>query len=410
MIRIATAVAALILVLAGRDAPCARAQEEALVVRVYRISDLVMPTPAHPYPGLWLPGSTPAAGWGGMSGAGGFGGGGIGGGGGGGFFDVPPEALGQFGGAGAAGGGGIAAGDAVGGGGFLEGAPAGSSRFTVQDLIHAITAMVSPETWQDAGGAGSIIALGGNLVVNQVPPVHARVLEFLTALRTEGGSLRSVTVQAHWLLLDHEQLRQLAADEAGPARRVRPEALAELAAAVPGYHGEVTCIDDQVVHIISGRLRTLVRGAIPVVGSLAPTTSELRLVQLAEGETGLATATGRAVGYQPVVDRVHTGALLEVRPSLVAGTQRAVLDLRSYVTGWGAAEPEAVVPSGVIDRPQIVAHQIATTIQATLGQPVIAGGLTLEAGEGDRPSAGQLYLIVQVDSAAEMGEDASAGP
>jgi hypothetical protein len=364
----------------GRDAPAGAArpvQDQTLVVQVYRVTDLVASPRSRPYDGLQLPGSRSrmstlgsfeASGMGGAGGGGGFGGGGSGGGGGG-FFAVPDDVLSQFSGEGVT----SAAGDT-----YEAAAARPSSGITADDLIEAITSLIAPESWSALGGPGTIVPLGGMLIVRQSAAVHAEIAELLKGLRAAGAVLRSMTVQAQWVLLNDQEFQGLLAKDADGGRRIDREALAALAETAVRYRGEATCFDNQLVHVISGRLQTVLLGTIPVVG-------------------------GNEVGYQPIVERVHTGALLEVRPSLITGEDAVVLDLASYVTEWGTAEPSTQLPSGAIDRPQIVAHQLATTVRVPLGDPVLVGGLTLDreqAVQAEQPAT-QLYLIVEVTSTDE---------
>lgn len=370
--------------------------EPQLSVRVYRVSDLVMSAPAHAYRGIHLPGGSlndlrglqGGMGGGGFGGSGGgFGGGGSGGGaaGGAGFFQVDDEAiLPQFAGAGGAGGG-------MAGGGDLSGAmgPASgphSARFGMDDLVMAITRSIEPSSWDSVGGSGTIVTLGGMLIVNQTEPVHIQIEALLDALRAEGGALRTVTIEAQWLLLAESELSGLLVPQGGSWREVDPTVLATLSDAQRPYRGEVTCFDGQTVHIVSGRTRSVVQGAVPVVG-------------------------GQEVGYQPIVNFFNAGALLEVTPSLVPGDEVAVLDLQSYVTRWDEPGPPIEFPQAfAIERTNVVVHQFGSTVQAPLGKPIVAGGLTLDTSEGAAAGdGGQLYLIVTVTSSAQPTAGAMGG-
>lgn len=370
-------------------------RNEPLVIRVYRVSDLVLPRPDHPYLGLQLPGkargSLLGGGLGGFGGSGGGGGGFIGGGmggatsgsggmggmtpagaTGGGMFAVPDDVLGQFGGGGASGTGGMGA------PGMASSDFGGSSAVAIptNELIQTITSVVAPETWSSMGGPAVITTLRGMLIVKQTQAAHAEIGKLLDTLRQEGGVLRGVTIRAWWIPLGAAQLTELLDSRPGAANRrlVRPDALAALAETSAGYRGEVTGFDNQTVHIISGAVMTLVQGATPVVG---------------QGE----------IGYMPIVERLHTGALLEIRPTLV-DEGSVVLDLASFVTEWQEPEAPTELPSGPIDRPQFVAHQVATTVRAPLGQPLVVGGLTVSQSDvgqdGAATPAVPLYLILEV--------------
>jgi hypothetical protein len=103
-----------------------------------------------------------------------------------------------------------------------------------------------------------------------------------------------------------------------------------------------------------------VQGAVPVVGG--------------QGE----------VGYQPVLASISAGALLQLTPSLAAGGESAVLDFDSRVTHWDEPAAPLEFPKAFsLDRSNVVVHQFGSTLHVPLGQPVVAGGLTLgPAGDG----------------------------
>lgn len=378
-----------------------------LTVRVYRVSDLVLSAPPHAYDGIHLPGKASAeTGMGGMSGGfggggGGFGGGGMGGGGGGfggggvggagetaagggGLLNVDDPILAQFGDMQGAGGGGMMGAMMGSGMGGAGSAGSTSTRFGVEDLMSAIRSNIAPESWQMVGGLGSIVPLGGMLIVRQTEAVHLQIEELLNALREEGGAARTVTVQAEWLLLDDGDLeRLLVPGKAG--RQIDPAALRELPAAQRPYRGEVTCFDGQTVHLVSGRLRTVVQSAVPVVG-------------------------GQEVGYQPVLASISAGALLQLTPSLAANKESAVVDFDSRVTHWDEPAAPLEFPRAFsLDRSNVVVHQFGSTLQVPLGRPVVAGGLTLgPAGDGNS-AAGHATNNVEAGGIGEGGLSGGAG-
>jgi hypothetical protein len=121
---------------------------------------------------------------------------------------------------------------------------------------------------------------------------------------------------------------------------------------------------------------------------------------------------------------------LQVTPSLLPGTDTAVIDLQSTVTGWqqpdqpillgsssrpgiketGEQGVSVQVPGGAgfttVDRVIMPAQQLATTLRVPLGRPVLVGGLTLNPaesaeGEGSQQERKQLYLIVRTSTCEE---------
>jgi hypothetical protein len=405
-------------------------EQQPLVIRVYRVIDLVAPVPNYPYEGTFLPGMSrttpgtagstglytnaangPGIGMGGMGG--GMGGGmigGMGGGMGGGMFRVNDVYLAQQAGAGqspaAGGGGGIGGGVVVGGGvvaggggmgggmarNMMQVAPAKSSiRITMGSLMNAITSLIEPDTWDDNGGPASIHPVGGALGISQTVATHAKIEEFLTALRQESGTLRTLSVNAHWLKLDDAQLAKL--QGAGEKKRatatgdITRERLAALPAETHAATGRIACFSGQTVHVISGLMETKLQGAVPVVG----------------GPNGAA--------YQPTITAPHLGTLLQISASLLPGDEAVLVDLHSSVTNWedggdpvkliGADdEGDAVVQ---IDRLKLGAQQLATSLRVALGKPTLVGGMsdpTAEAGD-----AQNLYLVVEVTASEVKSAD-----
>jgi hypothetical protein len=373
-------------------APKARPPAEEHVVKVYRVIDLVLPAPNYPYDGTYLPnagdGTSPrtltASGvGGGMMGGMGGGMGGMGGG----MFQVA-DRLAQKPGMGGVGGG---------GGGPKTRSPdlpAGAVALDMDQLIEAITGTVEPSTWDEVGGPGSIVPIGGALAVRQTPAIQAKVQEFLDALAREGGSQRMITVRARWLLLSRRQLAELVGSsepkQPGPTpHAVNPKALAALAPQTERYAGQITCFNGQTVHIVSGRLETIVGGAIPVVGG--------------------------QIAYQPLMLAPHIGVLLQIKPSALPNGEAALVDLQSTITRWGKAPKPARIgtsPAGEsvieVDRINVAAQQFATSLRVPLDQPVLVAGMTvaddehpvLEAPAEKAEAVGPpgLYLVIELES------------
>jgi hypothetical protein len=364
-------------------------EEEEIVVKVYRVTDLVMAAPNYAYEGTSLPQMREAQesqplGGGTMGGMGGgmMGGmGGQGGGMGGGMFQVPDH-LAQVG-AGAAGG---------------RASPqhqptrTGTPRIDMDTLIEAITSTIDPSTWDEVGGEGSISPIGGALAIRQTPTIHAKVQEFLEALKREIGTLHMLTIDAKWLELDNGQLEKLrgsaTSKRSGGGEAINADALAALPAESERYAGQITCFNGQTVHLVSGRIESVINGLIPVVG-------------------------GGSVGYQPVMFAPHLGVLLQITPSALPEEDGVLVDLRSTVTRWDKSSKVAHIgtlpDSGTtvdVDRINVTAQQFATSLRMPLDQSVLVGGVTFpaaaeaspapkaDAGSGKRPAG--LYLIVKV--------------
>ncbi|MEX0677838.1 MAG: hypothetical protein WD063_12225 [Pirellulales bacterium] len=361
---------------------------EEWVVKVYRVVDLVSPVPNYPYEGTYLPqmqgankSSSPVTSGMGV----------MGGGMGGGMFQVP-DRLAQVG-----------PGAVVGGGGGGERpaqnrpGPSQETAISMDQLIDAIKTVVEPESWDDVGGPGSISQIGGALAIRQTPAIQSKVQEFLDALKRESGALRMITIRARWFLLDDEQRAGLAEkpDAKQPpstGQTLDAKALAALPTDAERYAGQITCFNGQMVHIVSGRIESVVGGAIPVVG-------------------------GTQVGYQPVMLSPHLGILLQITPSALPDGDGVLVDLHSSVTRWEKSAKAAHIgttpDSDVtieVDRINVTAQQLSTSLRMPLDKPVLVGGISFP-GDGSRTEDGPpaeksdlpggragLYLVIEVHS------------
>lgn len=399
-----------------------------MIVKVYRVDDLVLPSSNYPFHGTSLPGmasdrSSSRA----MAGMGMMGGGGM-------------SAMG-----------GGQPGMAGGGGGEPREQRSGHG-MTMDGLMRAIQDLIEPQDWEQVGGFGAITTLGGSLVVRQSAENQSRVLQLIEDLRQEVGAVRTVTVRADWLLLNSQQVEALAGDDAtGASNALDRDTWRQLASENnhrEQYHGQITCFNGQTVHVVSGRLRNVVQGGMPVVG-------------------------GSGVGYQPLTSTPHIGAMLQVTPSLLPGGDAAVVDLQSTVTRWDLTAAEdgsrsyvpvtpahgdnadavdsentnqkpprrrtpredgigmptmqgmggmgggmpmmqgmqgmmgGMMPNAApkksdeaspvpIDRVNIVAQQLATSLRVPLNRPVLVGGMTFPGVDGNAASDEQLYLVLEV--------------
>jgi hypothetical protein len=350
-----------------------------IVTKVYPVADLVFTAPNYPFQGFAVPGTSDrpskfgssegAAAGGGAGGGGGFGGGGggLGGGGfGGGGFNVPPESKQQ---AGPSRGGAFSVSD-------TDGMPMlmGSSS---ERLAQAIQVSIRPELWSAHGGPGTIVALGDRLIITQTKDIHSAIRDLLDALRANGGARNTVTIRAWWLRLDGNQYRELLADmPAASPPAVNRKQLERLAADSADY-AEITCFDNQTVHVVSGRFRNAITGVIPVVGD-------------------------NSAAYQPQMSTHLAGGMLEVTPTRLPDSKAVVLNLHSIVSRWDEKPAEPMEIHEIhdvvkLDRVNIVSQQLATTLKLPVRQPVLVGGLSQQPGAGADANGdkSQLYLVVE---------------
>jgi hypothetical protein len=377
-------------------------ENQKLVVRVYPIEDLLLIQDDYPYRGGLPTSQTVAGGSGGLGagfGGGGFGGGtggggGIGGGGAG-MFSVPSESesavtvLRQIGG-----GGGGRTGGGSGAGSSTAAATTsrrqGRSQRAAQ-LINVIKTCVEGE-WDDEHG--ECIFFDNNLVVRQTEQGQSAVANLLRALRTRGGTGHSATVEATWLVLTPQQLASLRGPSAGRGSLVEPKTFRDLSQQATALHGQITCLNGQQVHLATGRRQVISTGGTPTVGV-------------------------GAAAYSSNIAVLNLGAVLQVTPSVSAGSQKAFVDLHSVVTQWkepakppiqvtsevfaGTAEKKiegpAVHTMATVDRVDIGTQEWSTTVSIPIGQPAYVGSVTLKDDKSNKVEPGQnpeLALVIEV--------------
>jgi hypothetical protein len=287
-------------------------------------------------------------------------------------------------------------------------AETGGGRISVQELVDAITASIEPKTWEQNGGEGTIAVLGNSLLISATPPIHEQITKLFDVFRKRWGTLRTVSLQAHWLWLSDAQLAALLGG--GQAKEQRPASgypafglvddaaweslLRELRQAdkqPAGYQAFVTCYNGQTVHAVSGVQRRAIEGMIPVVD-------------------------GQHAGYSPIVATFQEGAALQVTPMVTSAGKLVVLDVHSRVAmlRGGLDRPAAPMPAvsearevaATIDRPNIANQHLETTLRAPVDRRVLVGGMTFEP----QPKAGQpsLYLFLKAN-VQELRDDQPPG-
>lgn len=406
-IRICSAAIVLALVAASREVAmgqeakngaAAANEPQKLIVRVYPVEDLLFVSSDYPFRGS-LPTTAPLDGastgqgfigrvQGDGMGAGGMGG--MGGGmGGGGMFSIkePPAAqqiLRQFGGGGGGGGGAANPAGGVGGMGAFGREPTIAMKRARQkvDLISLIRTYVNGD-WSPGSDDNDIQnrcqIFGTSLIVRHTAEGQENVSNLLSALRSSNPTARSVTVEATWLILDSHQRDTILSTAARPAaseskgiKTLDPKQFHQWARQATAFHGQLTCLNGQQVHIATGRRRVVSAGASPSVGV-------------------------GATGYTPKVDVVNVGAVLQVTPSIAADRHTAYLDLQNAVTQWAEpARPIEVTSHSfagstdnhnvagpllqdtvTVDRVDLGTQEWSTTASVPLGVPVLIGSVTL---------------------------------
>lgn len=388
------------------------AAEEPLVLATYPVADLVLEVTDYPYnaDSPLKRNASPAAGGGFRGGGGGLGGGGGGfGGGGGGAFSirdishrgrVPVHTV-----------------QRIGGGRARVGEQAGDPQaITMGGLIDTIISCVATESWaENGGGEAEIRPLGGMLVISQTKAVHTQIESLLGMIRRDVGARPSVNVDARWLMLTSDEVASLVADQGTPGvPLVKADRLADLTRRSTTLRAAATCFSGQLIHLVSGTEKSFVVSWIPVVGSIDHPQDNLRFVSHSRSPFRLAsdTAVGSrqaGVGYQPIIQPINMGFVLEIRSTVNPDGKTAVVDLSTNLTFNSKQPQEAKPPKGdsmtpEVDRPVTEQMRFASTFRMPLGKPVLVGGLSYSPAESvnapaeaaARNESRQAYLVLQL--------------
>ena len=243
-------------------------------------------------------------------------------------------------------------------------------------LGQLIVDLVDIDSWQENGGTlGLIKPFGSLLVITQTEENHAKIQALLDEIRRNAGPSQIVAVRAVWLLLpaaapDAPKPATVVTDEWFNQQKVYCEA-------------RTVCFSGQTVHLTSGRGRTIVREQTPIVAT-------------------------SAVAFDPTVSQVLSGVAVQVAAQLVPGAESAVLDVQSFASEWdepgrgpGSSGAVATQPSGGvvvssdIDRTNMIAQEMKTTLRVPLGKKFLVGGMTLDPAGGEK-DARQLCLVVEI--------------
>lgn len=285
------------------------------------------------------------------------------------------------------------------------GASAGP-RTSMDGLIEVITTTISQDNWDTVGGPSSIASIGTSLLISADAETHDKISSLLDLFRKRWGTLRTVSVRAHWLWLTESAVSdalaadQKAAGDKAPYGVLSDETWKKLLAVAgkvktrKAYHAMLTCHNGQTVFTRAGGERLIISGVTPIAGK----------------------TDKEQVLYQPVVRSIQEGAVLQVTPVVTRNAKYVVLDVHSRVNLLGEiAKPEPAKagrplfggsPSieqiiAAIDRPALQTQRLATTLRLPVGRPSLIGGMTF-ATDGEGPA--NLYLFVTA-SVQELRDD-----
>lgn len=282
----------------------------------------------------------------------------------------------------------------------------GAARTSLDDLLSAITETISPDDWKGNGGRGTISRLGNNLMVSTTERSHEQIESLFNLFRQRWGSLRTVSVNAHWLWLTDEQISEATGAEGGGFGKVTNEAWQKLRDAAKqfergGYHVTLTCYNGQTVSAVAGGQRRFV--------------SKLSPEEIVGDEDGKSI-----IGYETLTGVVQDGAALQVTPLTTSGGKIVVLDVHTRVNRFEAADQDKVAalpaPKGVgdgvvsqlvaaVDRPRISSYRLGTTLRVPIEETVLIGGMSTTAEP--QPGEPGLYLFIHL-SVQELRDEEPA--
>ena len=268
----------------------------------------------------------------------------------------------------------------------------------IDEVVRLITETVSPHSWRDAGGSvGSIRELQGQFIVTQTPQNHVDVMKLLDMLRHTRGV--QIAVEARFITVDDAVLKALPADlhaavegeiraarDPVPVKTAREgEARAEPRADQPKTRSETLVLNPKQVDqllaavqasrdstIISAPRLTLFNGqsAYVFTSTQRAYAADYITIQEKDGSTR----------YEPQIATAQAGVLLWARATAGADRTFATVSVRPRLTQlagvdkvpWDRSPPDMKL---TVERPKILASELATTASIPDGQTLLLGGL-----------------------------------
>lgn len=383
-----------------RKRPPAPVDDDNMHIRLYDLSDIFAVSPhypavlpneiASPQPTVFVQSQGQMTGG---SASGGFGGGGFGGAGAGGVFSIPPGPAPKR--------------------QEAEMMNLEAAQVSMNQLVAAIKATVSPRKWGGGEDEAKIQFLGNTLLITANNNMHQQITNLLDLFREHWGKLRTVSVQSYWVRASATQARELLSREATKsigAGVVVPERWKSFLESAKtekrlAYSVTLTGHNNQTLHAISGRQKQLTLDAIPFEAT----------THRSHPENGDTESTS-VVGFKPVSVPFHCGAAIQVTPLATRGGNFVILDLHAKANEL--VQNENAVPRSVfakidgvdekaevkLDSSEHIAYRLSTTVRCPKEQVVLAGGMTYDAtADSDDPN---LYLFVKV-SVHTIEEDQS---
>lgn len=404
-----------------RRAPRELYEEEVdLQIRLYDLSDLFAVSPNYPaaMPDEFSASGRLFAGSPGRQRAGGsFGGGGGGGfgagGGGGGVFNVPP------------GGAGPPVQD-------IQNMNMQSAQVTLEQLVDTIKETVKPEMWGKTSTSARVKFLGNTLLITATEEMHTQINHLLNLFREHWGKRRTVSVQTWWIRADHGATSDLVDQKttenfgAGVVTEQRWGEFFKAAkeASHVAYSATLTGHNNQTLHAVSGKQISLTVDAEPfeVNDSQWHVRDFDGLVDLGldpDDEDSFMDNLGflgqqkRIVGFRPVNQFFHDGAVIQMTPLATRGGNFVILDLQAklnkLIRGERgeriAVEHEDKKAEIEIDNVDYLACRFSSTLRCPKNQIVLAGSMTSDPTAGGEAAEILIFVRVSVHTIEEDQSD-----
>jgi beta-lactamase regulating signal transducer with metallopeptidase domain/type II secretory pathway component GspD/PulD (secretin) len=256
-------------------------------------------------------------------------------------------------------------------------APAKPTVNPTASLIDLIRSSIDPESWQSAGGHGSIKETDGQFVITQSPQNHQEIVQLLNQLR-EGRNLR-IMVSTQFVSIDPAALTLLPAalrDKILPAlhsgeRPVgAPLTDAEVNKLLQTMQGLKSCT------ILSTPRLTLFNGqrAYIVSQTQRAYAADLQVIRNKDN----------SVKYDPIVKTASSGILLDVKATVSADRRFVTASLRPRFSELVRMETrpfdkippdqKGVEPRPTVQHPVMRVRDIKTTVSIPDGGTLLLGG------------------------------------
>lgn len=244
----------------------------------------------------------------------------------------------------------------------------------LNDIIRLIQETVSPELWRDnRGSTASIKELSGQLVVTQTPENHRSIARLLQQLREARGV--QVTVEGRFIGCDGDAIEQLMAKwQREAASRPAGGPFADGVTLSEAQADELLRLvqASRDAAVVTAPRLTLFSGQRAYV-SVTRSTSYVR-------DHATIVGPGGEVRYEPVVDVVEPGVLMDVSAAVAADRKSVSMTLRPKLstlaglieTPWPG---RPAVSTLTVQVPSLMGSELQTRVSVADGGWILLGGL-----------------------------------